>query len=92
MSLNKTEIEIEAGQTFQLVATVLPAEANQTITWSQSKASVAKVDKNGLVTAVKAGVCIVTASSPELKEASCTVTVTAAPVTLTGISVSGAKN
>ena len=56
VTLNKWVVEIEhVGETFQLVATVTPADADVVITWSSSKEAVATVDENGLVTAVGVG-------------------------------------
>lgn len=56
VTLNKWVVEIEhVGETFQLVATVTPADADVVITWSSSNEAVATVDENGLVTAVGVG-------------------------------------
>ena len=56
VTLNKWVVEIEhVGETFQLVATVTPADADVVITWSSSDETVATVDENGLVTAVGVG-------------------------------------
>ncbi len=47
----------------QLTAAVTPANAtNKTVTWTSSKTSVAKVDANGLVTALKKGTAVITAT------------------------------
>lgn len=89
VSLNKSELNIEVGETFDLVATVLPAEADQTINWTSSNKSVATV-ANGKITAKKAGTTTITAASPEFVQAECVVTVTAATPVLKSISVSGA--
>lgn len=52
------------GQTWQLTATVLPANAdNKTVTWSSENTSIATVDQNGLVTAVSDGVVKIYATS-----------------------------
>lgn len=89
VSLNKNELTIEVGQTFDLVATVLPAEADQTINWTSSNKSIATVS-NGKITAKKAGTTVVTAASPEFIQAECVVNVvTPAPV-LNSITLSGA--
>lgn len=64
----------DTENTFQIVASVLPAEATGwTIQWSSSDESVAKVDKDGLVTAVGSGETVITASIGEIT-ASCTIT------------------
>lgn len=77
VTLNKTELELEEGATFTLVATVLPADAtNPSVTWTSSDPTVATVE-NGVVKALKAGTAVITAQAGE-KTATCTVTVKAA--------------
>ena len=87
VSLNKTSTSITVGQTEQLTATVVPANAsNKNILWtvqSQSGSNVAAVSSTGLVTANNAGTAVIRATSAAdpSKYAECTVTVTAsAPV------------
>jgi hypothetical protein len=58
-----------------LRATVLPAEANQTVTWSVNKSGVVDVDQSGLVTPLAAGSCLVTATTFDGRSASCQVSV-----------------
>lgn len=77
VTLDKTEISIEEGKTQTLTATVTPSGA-ATVTWKSSDSKVATVS-NGKVTAVKEGTATITATAGG-KSASCTVTVTAAPV------------
>lgn len=66
-----------------LVATVLPAEAEQTVIWSSSDESIAVVD-NGDVYALAVGVATITATSIEdaTKSATCEVRVSAAKIAL----------
>ncbi len=78
VTLNKTSLSLEAGNTSSLTATVAPSNAtNKTITWTSSNTSVAKVSSSGVVTAVAAGTATVTASSSNGKTATCKITVTA---------------
>lgn len=51
--------------TFQLVASVFPADANQAGTWGTSDAGVATVDADGLVTTVGAGTATITFTSTD---------------------------
>ena len=76
--LYKTSLDLLKGNSYQLTATVTPNENNQAVTWSSSDENVAKVSKNGKVTAVGVGKAIITvASSFDIsKKAKCTVTVT----------------
>ena len=54
---NTGPIQLYVGETFQLTATVLPANASdKTVTWSTSSVSIASVDhQNGLITAKNPG-------------------------------------
>lgn len=66
------------GDVAQLDATLYPAGATGTVTWSSSSDSVAEVDADGIVTAVAAGSATITATCSG-KTDTCAVTVTAAP-------------
>ena len=56
VTLNARNATLAIGQTFQAVPTISPATAtNQDVTWSSSSASVATVDADGLITAVRNG-------------------------------------
>ena len=73
---------IQVKKTVQLKATVSPSNANQEVVWSSSKPEFATVDDKGLVTGVKAGTTVITATSKENAslKASCTVNVENIPV------------
>ena len=58
--LDKSELEMTAGQSIKLTATVLPAGAQQRVTWSSSDPSVARV-VGGTVYAQAMGECLITA-------------------------------
>lgn len=76
ITLDQTSLTINSGTTAQLTASIKPAEAFATITWTSSDESVATVDANGLVTAVAGGTCTITAkTSGNNKTATCSVTV-----------------
>lgn len=79
VSLNKTSLALEAGNSETLTATVTPSNAtNQAVTWNSSDSSVATVE-NGRVTAKKAGSTVITVTTSDgNKTASCNVTVTEA--------------
>ena len=76
--LNKTKATLNAGATLQLAGTVLPASAEEEITWSSSNASVASVSASGKVTAKKGGTAEIRAKAGSVT-AKCTVTVRKAP-------------
>ena len=78
ISLNKTAISLNEGQTESLVATISPTNANdKTLTWTSSDESVATVDQTGNVIAVSKGTATIraTANDGGGKNASCAVTV-----------------
>lgn len=91
VTLDKTSLSIEAGQTAQLTATIQPANAdNQAVTWSSSDNNVVSVDATGKITANAKGSATITVTTADGgKTAICTVTVTepAAPVAVTGVTL-----
>ena len=87
ITLDKTTATLEEKETLTLKATVAPDDAtDKTVTWTSSNASVATV-KDGVVTAVKAGTATITAKAGE-KTATCAVTVKAAAVPVTRLTLS----
>jgi uncharacterized protein YjdB len=89
VSLNKTSTTLAIGGTETLTATVLPASANQSVTWSSSSTSVARVSDAGVVTAVSAGTATITATTEDGGfRATCAVTVAPADIAVTGVSLS----
>ena len=86
--LNKSEMTMWKGSQENLQAFVQPWTAkDRSVTWTSSNDAVAKVNSQGLVTAVGAGTCQITATSKldPTVSSTCTVTVNAIPVTLTGV-------
>ena len=68
---------VQVKKTIQLKASIAPSNASQEVVWSSSKPAIATVDENGLVTGIKAGTTVITATSkenPSIK-AICTVNV-----------------
>ncbi len=77
IELDKTETDFDKGDTVQISATVLPANAtDKTLTWESSDESIATVDSNGFVTGVTNGTATITAKSKDgTVQATCTVTI-----------------
>ncbi|MEG2098040.1 MAG: Ig-like domain-containing protein, partial [Pseudoflavonifractor sp.] len=78
IKLDQTIANLTVGKKLQLTGSISPANAsNQTVTWTSGASSVAQVNSDGLVTAMKAGTTIITAKTIDgSKTAKCTVTVT----------------
>lgn len=61
VELNKSSVTLSKGKTTTLKATIEPKNATiKDVTWSSSDKSIATVDKNGKVTAIKKGTAIIT--------------------------------
>ena len=77
MAISKRSIKLDAGKTKQIDAKVSPNNATvQTKKWYSSDESIATVDENGVVTAVKSGVVTVYALSDDgFYKSTCEVTV-----------------
>lgn len=76
ISLNKTAISLEKGESETLIATIEPTDAVSTITWESSDETKATVDTNGKVTAIAEGTATITVKTTSNKTDICTVTVT----------------
>jgi uncharacterized protein YjdB len=86
VSLNVSTFPLTTGNTYQLVATVLPSGAtNKAVSWSSSNGSVATVNSSGLVTGVASGTATITVTTADgnyTATATATVTVGVASVSL----------
>ncbi|MBR4462806.1 MAG: BspA family leucine-rich repeat surface protein [Erysipelotrichaceae bacterium] len=84
VSLNKTSLNMKVGASETLTATVLPEDAtNKELVWSSLDPTIASVDQNGLVTAMKVGITIIKATTTDGTNlsAQCGVTVEKADAT-----------
>lgn len=88
VALNKTTVALTVNQTETLTATITPANAtNKNVTWSASGDGVVSV-VDGLVRALKPGTSTVTATTVDGGyTANCEVTVSAATVAVTGVTL-----
>jgi len=91
VNVNPTTLNMVLGVTAptQLTETVAPSNAtNQDVVWSSDTPAVATVDANGVVTAVSEGTAIITVTTVDGGfTATTNVTVTSAPIPVTGITI-----
>ena len=90
VTLDKTAMEITVGDAdVKLTATVAPENAiDKTVSWSSDKTDVAIVDAEGSVHAVAPGTATITVTTTDGgKTATCVVTVKAAVVPVTGVTL-----
>ena len=83
IEISQRSATLDAGKTMQLTATVLPENAEDTtVVWRSSAPEIAMVDAAGVVSAIKSGTAVITASAKgdSSLEASCMVTVQQLPV------------
>lgn len=90
ITLDATTQKLDTGKTFTLKATVAPANTTDKVVWSSSNAAVAKVSSTGVVTAVKPGTAVITATAGSVK-ATCTITVANPVVKVTGIKITASS-
>lgn len=83
VKLDKTEVTLLAGATVDLKATVDPAAAATTLTWTSSDAKIAKVSATGKVEAMAVGEATITAECGG-KTATCKVKVVALTLVMEG--------
>ena len=89
VTLNKTELTLEEGETETLIATVLPDNAKyKTVSWTvEQQYETIYVENNGKITALSQGTAVVIATA-DYVSAQCTVTVKAPPVPVNSVILS----
>ena len=92
--LNETELQLKVDETYQFEATILPKDAfDKTLIWSSSDTSVATVSEDGVVSALKSGEAVITATAADGSGAqtSCNVYVTAKLIPVETITLSASE-
>ena len=84
VTVDKASVTLNTGSTRQIRATVYPADATSpALKYASSNSSVATVDENGLITAVKKGTANITVTAPGGVTATVKVNVRVAPTGVT---------
>ena len=88
ITLNKSELELQVGQTERLIATITPEDAAANVIWSVNNEDkeIISVDQTGLVTALTPGSCVLSATVGEAS-ANCLVTVIPVPASSIRINI-----
>ena len=80
ITLDQTEVRLEATQTTTLLAIILPDNTSvKTVVWTSSDEDVAVVDENGVVTAIAIGEATITATTTDGTNLSVSCKVTVVP-------------
>ena len=89
VSLDKTNIELNVGNTATLKETILPENAtNKNVTWTSSDTSIATVSSTGEVKGIAKGTAIITVKTEDGgKTATCRVTVKETKISVTEVSL-----
>ena len=93
VSLDRTYLEMHAGGTYRLTATISPSDAtDKSVSWASSNPSAAAVDQDGNVKAVSAGSATITVTTHDgSKTASCSVSVFSDSIPAKGIKLNRAS-
>ena len=87
ITLDQQNVEVIRGESVTLTATVLPTDAdNTTLVWTSSDETVATV-QDGVVTTLKAGEAVITATTTDDSDLSASCTVTVKPILVSFIAL-----
>ncbi len=89
ISLNKIDLSLLEGDSEQLIAEIAPADAtHKDINWTSSDETIVTVDSDGNVTALSAGVALITVTAGESgKKDVCSIVVEKKIVAVTGVTL-----
>ena len=89
VTLNKTAMDLEKDATYQLIAGIQPASAdNGKVIWKTSNANIVKVDENGNITAVGYGDATITVTTDDGGYSKTCIVTVPKVVNVTGIQLS----
>lgn len=92
LSLSKTSLNLEKGNTYTLKATVKPADASdKTVTYSSSNTKIATVSSSGVVTAKGFGSATITCTAKDTGKITAKCTVKVIPSQVEGVKQTGSS-
>ena len=74
VSVSPSSVTLTVGESKNLTATVYPSSSSQSVQWSSNNSSVVSVTSSGKITAIKAGIATITATSSKGTTGTCLVT------------------
>lgn len=87
LTMEKDEMDVFIGETRKMVATILPSDALQELSWSSSRPAVATIDATGNLHAVAEGMTVIVATTVDGSNLTATCIVTVKPCVATGITL-----
>lgn len=88
ISLTPTEWSGSVGDSFSITAILIPANATEkTLNWTSDDNAIATVDRNGTVTVVGVGNCVITAIATDGSDVSAVCRITVNPILVESISL-----
>ncbi|MBR6878187.1 MAG: choice-of-anchor J domain-containing protein [Bacteroidales bacterium] len=84
-SISADDVEVLVDATFTITPTVLPAEANQVVTYESADETIATVDENGVVTGVAYGTTTITIAATDGSGVTTTINVNVTRIDVTEI-------
>jgi len=88
ITLDRTNATVRVNEWISLRATIAPVyTTDKTVRWTSSNSHIARVDENGYIIGIDAGTAIITATTANGLTANCTVTVQAAGIPATSLTL-----
>ncbi|MDL2327521.1 Ig-like domain-containing protein [Ruminococcaceae bacterium OttesenSCG-928-A11] len=81
ISLSESQLNLYAGETYQLRTQLLPDNSTDDVAWETSNTKIANV-RNGLVTAKNEGAAVITATTTSGQQATCEIEVSVKPLSV----------
>ncbi len=87
IELNKSNINLEIGNTEKLIATITPIDSTDNVSYSSSNAYIANVSNDGIVSAKSQGTATIAVKTSSGQTAYCVVTVAAPTIAVSSVTL-----